>query len=204
MKKELEPFNMKHPVQKVSQIQCNICSKSFLTKTSLKHHIQRLHPNENLPYSCEVCGKQYQWNSVLKIHRYTHDVNKTTYTGNIFKCETCDKQFRWKSHLNNHKIIHTRNTRDTCSKSFQNKENLTCHQRRHKGIKESYNCDKCAKSFSVKRNLIRHLIVHSGEKSYFCQKCPKSFGRKDQLIGIRTKAYFMLLYIQPGRLIHSQ
>uniref|UniRef100_A0A0V0J6C7 C2H2-type domain-containing protein n=1 Tax=Schistocephalus solidus TaxID=70667 RepID=A0A0V0J6C7_SCHSO len=49
---------------------CNICSKGFTSKLSLKQHVDGKHRAEG-KYVCQVCGKRYRWGASFYYHRRT-------------------------------------------------------------------------------------------------------------------------------------
>uniref|UniRef100_A0A8D2BFS9 Uncharacterized protein n=1 Tax=Sciurus vulgaris TaxID=55149 RepID=A0A8D2BFS9_SCIVU len=53
----------------------------------------------------------------------------------------------------------------TCSKPFNHKWNLICHQRIDTGEK-LYQCKECSKAFNIKSYLICHQRIHTGERPY--------------------------------------
>ena len=46
---------------------CNVCGKSFSSKTILKRHINTIH-DKSAGFSCEECGKSFQRKDSLKRH----------------------------------------------------------------------------------------------------------------------------------------
>uniref|UniRef100_A0ABM5FGF4 Zinc finger and SCAN domain-containing protein 9-like n=1 Tax=Pogona vitticeps TaxID=103695 RepID=A0ABM5FGF4_9SAUR len=109
---------------------------------------------------CADCGKSFQWNSRLLIHRRLHTGEKP------YKCIFCGKDFRRSAHLYQHHRIHTGEKPYKCAdcgKSFNDKSTFLKHRRTHTGDKP-YKCTSCGKSFIQSSHLSRHLRTHAGEK----------------------------------------
>ncbi|XP_053904274.1 zinc finger protein 34-like isoform X2 [Malaclemys terrapin pileata] len=107
---------------------CNDCGKSFQWRQALILH-QRMHTGEK-PFNCSDCGKIFSWCSSLIEHQRTHTGEKP------FNCSYCEKSFSRYSYLIKHQILHTRET--------------------------PYNCPDCGKSFSQSSDLLRHRRTHTG------------------------------------------
>ena len=73
---------------------CQICSKSFASKSSLKRH-GKIHTGEKA-YQCEICFKSFRNNYNLKEHRLIHTGEKP------HKCATCSRPFARHSDLKKH------------------------------------------------------------------------------------------------------
>ena len=77
----------------MSHLTCNICGKTFVKKTNLKHHLM-LHRGEK-PWKCHICGWRFVQKCNLKKHIETHN------TG-MYKCPHCDIKFASKGAVNGH------------------------------------------------------------------------------------------------------
>ena len=77
----------------MSHLTCNICGKTFVKKTNLKHHLM-LHRGEK-PWKCHICGWRFVQKCNLKKHIETHN------TG-VYKCPHCDIKFASKGAVNGH------------------------------------------------------------------------------------------------------
>ena len=97
------------------------------------------------PWLCNICGKGFVTNAVLKEHVKLHGPGpRTTYD--------CDK----------------------CQAKYANLSDLKIHQRRHTG-ELPFTCAKCAKGFRSKRFLQEHLRTHTDLKPFTCANCGKTF-----------------------------
>ncbi|XP_074151418.1 zinc finger and SCAN domain-containing protein 2 isoform X1 [Sminthopsis crassicaudata] len=133
--------------------------------------LQGTYIGEN-PNTCSECGKNFNQNSHLAVHRLAHIGEKKSYN-----CDECGKTFGRSSHLICHQRIHTGEKPykcPECGKGFSDHSNLTAHQRIHTGEKP-YKCGECWKSFNQSSSLIMHQRIHTGEKPHKCSECGKSF-----------------------------
>ena len=61
---------------------CDICTKSFKTKLSLKNHTDSVH--EGKVYSCDLCTKVFKTKLTLKIHI------ERIHEGKLYLCDICN------------------------------------------------------------------------------------------------------------------
>uniref|UniRef100_A0A8C5PSX1 C2H2-type domain-containing protein n=1 Tax=Leptobrachium leishanense TaxID=445787 RepID=A0A8C5PSX1_9ANUR len=158
------------------------------------------------PYKCDECGKQFDYNCRLVVHKNTHTghkphicyecgdvfsskakllVHQRSHTGEKpFACNECGKRFEYKCRLLVHQSSHTGvkpHSCDQCGKHFASKANLIVHKRSHTGEKP-FICNQCGKPFAYKCRLIVHERTHTGEKPHFCIQCGKTFASRASLI----------------------
>ena len=77
---------------------CHVCSKSFMLKLDLKHHLRRhtVNGKKEKPKPCLICNKQCQSTERLKSHMFLH-------TGIMeFSCRICGSGFRLHRSLEKH------------------------------------------------------------------------------------------------------
>ncbi|KAH0622207.1 hypothetical protein JD844_024315 [Phrynosoma platyrhinos] len=126
---------------------------------------------------CKDCGKLFQYNHFLAIHRRSH-------TGHSLpECNLCNRKFMDAAQLKKHLRTHTGEkpfTCEICGKSFTAKSSLQTHIRIHRGEKP-YSCSICGKSFSDSSAKRRHCILHTGKKPFSCSECSVQFARLDNL-----------------------
>ncbi|XP_061861243.1 zinc finger and BTB domain-containing protein 38 isoform X1 [Colius striatus] len=152
-------------------LHCELCETDPSSTAETQEHVH-WHGAPSKPYTCELCQKQFQSPSTLKMHMRCHTGEKP------YTCKTCGKCFSVPGNLQKHERIHL-GVKDFvcqyCNKAFTLNETLKIHERIHTGEKR-YHCQFCFQSFlylSTKRNHEqRHVREHNG-KGYACFQCPK-------------------------------
>lgn len=74
---------------------CQYCDASFSSPNGLRGHINKVHLNYT-PYTCEICGKGFNFRRHYEGHMNTHNNVKA------FKCTDCACQFTYKASLWRH------------------------------------------------------------------------------------------------------
>merc|ERR1712127_300795 len=92
---------------------CNICFKTYQTKTTLKAHNQIVHLGLKIN-SCDVCEKSFMNDGHLQRHKLSHTGEKS------LKCEYCDYKTAYTQDLNLHTTkIHTKDLPFHCAHCSQ-------------------------------------------------------------------------------------
>ncbi|NWI96934.1 ZBT38 protein, partial [Pitta sordida] len=173
-------------------LHCELCERDPSSTAGIEEHVH-WHIATSKPYICELCQKQFQSPSTLKMHMRCHTGEKP------YTCKTCGKCFSVPGNLQKHERIHL-GVKDFvcqyCNKAFTLNETLKIHERIHTGEKR-YHCQFCFQSFlylSTKRNHEqRHVREHNG-KGYACFQCPK-ICKTAAALGMHQKKH---LFKSPG------
>ncbi|XP_073966712.1 uncharacterized protein, partial [Choristoneura fumiferana] len=129
-------YTLKHARSEVMPFKCDECGKTFLTKTSLICHIDRMHSTEK-KFACSDCGQKFTSRTRRNYHART--AHKRAPARHI--CDYCGKAFAAKTILDCHINTHT-GARPfackLCDATFGHKSALYLHGRyKHKIKKKS-------------------------------------------------------------------
>ena len=159
----------------VKHFTCDTCGKQFEYLCRLKMH-EKIHTNVKT-FACDTCGKSSNTSGNLKQHEMIHTGAKP------FTCDTCGNSFARSGTLKMHELIHTGGKYfacDTCGKSFARLGDVKSHERTHTGVKP-FACDTCGKSFAQSGALKTHEMTHTGVKPFACDTCGSKFARSGNL-----------------------
>ena len=187
-----------HQKDESKKFKCSSCNKGFLSKTSLKYHIDIAHSETKSVLTCDHCKKSFHHEVTLRRHiQSIHDHSKLKP-----KCDLCEKTFSRKDKLTRHTqkvhrlqyIEFAAAEKDMkqedgsfkcnrCSKIFAGDrafKDMTIHMVNKCKDPVEIKCEECRKPFSNQFNLRRHIkIEHNVEISMFhCNSCDFSSGYK--------------------------
>jgi hypothetical protein len=133
---------------------------------------------------CDICGKTFSRQDVMKRHRLAHGGEKT------FVCGICSKAFMRADQLSEHQRVHDGSRPYVCDfpgcdKSYTSSGNLVIHKRDHSN-ERPYVCDLCDQSFTRSATLNEHKKTHeekSTRERYACTYagCDRSYLSKGSL-----------------------
>lgn len=137
------------------QLVCLSCDRNFAKLRYLKKHLREVHEKAT-PFSCDICGKEFNRKSNLTEHLLIHE-NKYLAT-----CPTCKKSYRTQSALKLHLRMHTKEKPYKCDicneKSYAYNTDLKRHKRSAHGILgKPFPCEYCSKVFYEPKLVKNHL-----------------------------------------------
>jgi len=165
--------------EKNQEFMCSVCGNTLASKAALKAHISTVHDPQYGTHKCNVCGKFYAREGLLRMHK------KIQHEGhNSFPCEICGKVLSRPKGLKEHiKSVHDKlfdKICPHCDYRSSNNKSLKKHiDSSHLGI--TYSCEICNMVFTQQVNLIRHKSVHSDERPFVCDECGTGFKKKNAL-----------------------
>lgn len=133
---------------------CPICGKIISTKGNLKVHLETHRPKGK--YGCEICGRIFKTQCNLYRHKEYHE-------GIQFPCHVCGRVYPTNSTLRAHSITHS-------------------DLRPHK-------CPLCVKTFKRNQDLKFHINQHTGARPYQCPYCPKAFASSGNCFSHRKRMH---------------
>ncbi|XP_050588962.1 zinc finger protein 846-like isoform X2 [Bombus affinis] len=129
---------------------CDICSKTFASKSGLRFHLKSHDAVKSYP--CRYCDKRFVIPSYTKRHEKIHTGDKR------FVCQFCSATFASSNGLKYHLRLHSGEANyhcEICGKSFYRDKYLKEHVFTHTGEKP-YVCKACGASYASSGSLFVH------------------------------------------------
>ncbi|XP_045449186.1 zinc finger protein 624-like [Melitaea cinxia] len=160
-------------IEQLGGISCKYCPLIFKDRVEFDAHFSCEHGNEDIVYTCNVCGKEFEKYSVFSDHSYNH------FMKDRFCCDICHKTFSRLSLLVTHM--------SACQANIEsNGKPFACHQCGHRYATEmrlrehlrdvhNIHCvfcpeNGCQKIFSTPKDLINHQREHHSQQNW-CRQC---------------------------------
>lgn len=164
-------------------VNCNVCTKSFNTRKSLKRHKKYMH--RRLPRfgsRLPSCSGKYVSQPILDEHE--HPIGSRTF--DCYLCgRTCPTQCSLRSHMNH---VHTVRKRLKCpilecSAKFSKQAYLKTHLAYKHGEGTEHRCDICNKHLASRHSLRLHMSVHGADKRFKCPigMCSAGYNQRNRL-----------------------
>jgi len=157
------------------------CDRAFRHRCEKNDHIAAVHKGEK-NYVCEICSKAFPYRKSLKIHmELKHNDGPLenilcTHCGSVFP-----SKLKLQIHIDcAHKVKVKKFLCKFCDFKTHAKNVITEHERTHTGEKPEI-CAWCGKGFNAKKTLKNHERLHTGEKPYKCQHCDNCFAQRTSL-----------------------
>ena len=187
-KRERKTFKLKRTVEEKQYCDARPDSEASEASPELNKELNRPRKfkNENRvvkkkepSYSCDVCGKMYTSESILKIHRLMH--GKAT-----FSCKHCGKAFKSPYDLKYHEARHENGpvACNICGKLFAGKKDVRQHELNVHSEQNMVDCHICGKALKGKSYLSKHIsdIHHDNLKKFCCDLCPTIVRTRSKLL----------------------
>ncbi|XP_050678001.1 zinc finger protein 569-like [Leptidea sinapis] len=165
-------------LEKLGGISCYFCTMILPTRSEFDAHFLYEHGDEDILYTCVVCGKPFDKYSSFSEHVYNH------FTKGRFACDLCPKSFPRLSLLVTH-ISVCANSEDGnnepfvcihCNKCYATEQRLDYHlQNAHK--QQNLKCPEpgCDKIFDKCHKFILHQRHHNTNMQNWCRQCGMLF-----------------------------
>ncbi|KFB44563.1 AGAP005481-PA-like protein [Anopheles sinensis] len=160
---------------------CQLCDKTFSTRTSLKNHMGIIHASDNpedRSYDCDECDSSFSTKPQLRVHQKRHKLTQT-------ECALCGKSVR-SDYIQKHIATqHGEKCRQlichVCGKAFSTECVLKAHMKQHlephavQRVKpERAECAVCKKMIRGKYSMKKHMKdMHSAASNQQCSVCGK-------------------------------
>lgn len=131
-----EHMRREHNVELPRPFECDICGRSFRTKSTFQAHM-KIHREENRVFNCTLCTKAFFQATDLRKHIKSHSNVRSVI------CDVCGDAFKSAETLKCHMRRHTGDRPypcKICPRAFTTSNSLMIHQRTHTNEKP-YACE---------------------------------------------------------------
>lgn len=150
-------INIRHPLEKLQLLICEICSK-LVKENSMKTHVKN-HQTNNLRVKCTLCDL-WLIESYMKRHMKIHSGDFNGF------CTECNRHFKFLSlHM---KAVHSGKKKNfsckECNKDFRETTKLQEHIAVHHTREFPFPCHYCDRQFRIKNGLLLHVKRYHPEE----------------------------------------
>ena len=160
-------------------------AKEYRNRIERRKRIERDVKQDNIPFICQLCGKEYRRVESFRGHMREHRLaNHCSQTG-------CNIVFRTLEERNYHENNEHQIPCEKCGKVCKNKPQLRQHDRAVHIEKTP--CDKCGKMFKCKRILKEHIEIQHEQKPRIgkkCTECDSVFPYRAKMVYHRNTIHF--------------
>jgi KRAB domain-containing zinc finger protein len=161
---------------------CIHCSRTFVLKTSLANHINKIHNDSNpvpfMPYHCQLCYRNFSNRKSHHEHRRTKHPTDPNVLGH-FQCSLCPKSFacqmEFHTHYNNgHPGLHFHC--GDCKIKFATSKELDEHTTARQHRAQTDTCRLCDQNFATRVQRLEHQSSqHPNISDKHCLPCDRKF-----------------------------
>ncbi len=167
--------------------ECNLCSRTFRRKASVRAHIISVHTEGKI--QCDHCSFKCQYQSKLREHLFEkHNIGgedlpeiKCTFEGCSF---TTKSKIKLASHKKKHNVNRFKYWCDGCNQGIRTLKCLARHQVLHRDGVNKYKCKECGYQASNSNTLSSHKRSKHPDpnKVIICDLCGDSFNKRASLM----------------------
>lgn len=155
---------IKRKKRKNSNLECDFCKISFITKCGLRYHVVLNH-RITCKLRCHKCENRFENFSSTDFKIHMEKCGQSSPTNSIklkqnsqhYKCSNSPKKFSIKKSLNFRNAENKIFSCKICKKTFITKKLLDKHACSKKS-KNKFQCPRCLKKYAAKSYLVKHIF----------------------------------------------
>ncbi|XP_045496567.1 zinc finger protein 260-like [Colias croceus] len=172
---DVDPEEM---IEQLGAVSCIFCSMICKNRVEFDAHFSCEHGDEDIVYSCIVCGRQFDKYSLFRAHINNH------FTNNRFECDLCHTSFPRLSPLVSHMAAcaaggvrrHKLFACTRCTHRYGTEPRLREHMRAAHGVHVRRCLEPgCGKVFDKLRDMVVHQRQHHANVQNWCRQCGQLF-----------------------------